>query len=501
MPQFNIVNEDEPTSQKLKRPDNDTMFSIVNESETNFSETNFSEPKFGDGNEVENKTENEAGSEVGDNMSVEEIYPTSFTAPSESKPKFKSSEKIKQRPFNQSFSSFMNPAKADIPPPTQEGGGESDSEEESEGSISDIGSDSASEASEDPRSSFSKPTFPKSNFSNPTLDRKQKKKEYYEKKSLLNELKELEKEGYKLYDSYNIKNDIDDIRHEVDLGHRYFNIIRGQQQIVGMLFTFVRFVEKAVGNIPKQWNPLNVSLNGLYDGLAHERKSIEYDIKRILKKYTGSDGEVFSPEVSLLCTLTFVVAQTIIMNYGGQFLMKQAERYEEKHPGFMDSIMSGMQTVMGMAKNFDMSNLGNMDSMMPPPSVNMNAPFNNNPAPFTPAPTPNTVPQNNAPRVMQPPQTNLDIKNLFPQNNTGNVPMNQTGAANNFTRPQQTRDPTSVNNSSPVVNMGPSKVSNDDVDRFSELSSVVSSGSEQTEKSKSSVNSRGRKGKNSLDIF
>lgn len=488
MPQFNIVSEDEPTPLKLERPDNDTMFSIINESESKFDDEN------------KNKSESEAIENEADNMSVEEIYPTSFTAPSEPKPKpnFRSSEKTKQRPFNQSFSSFMNPAKADIPsPPTQPDGGESDSDDESEGSVSDIGSDIGSEMSEDPISSFSKPTFPKSNFSNPTLDRKQKKKEYYEKKSLLNELKELEKEGYKLYDSYNIKNDIDDIRHEVDLGHRYFNIIRGQQQIVGMLFTFVRFVEKAVGNIPKQWNPLNVSLNGLYDGLAHERKSIEYDIKRILKKYTGSDGEVFSPEVSLLCTLTFVVAQTIIMNYGGQFLMKQAERYEEKHPGFMDSIMGGLNSVMSMAKNFDMSNLGNMDSMMPP---NMNAPFNNNPAPFnnnTPAtnvPVPNTP----APNKMQPPHTNLDIKNLFPQNT--NVPINQTGAANNFTRPQQTRDPTSVNNS-PVVNMGPSKVSNDDVDRFSELSSVVSSGSEQTEKSKSSMNSRGRQGKNSLDIF
>jgi hypothetical protein len=457
--QFNIINEDDPTSQTLTRPqtNNSSLFFVNDDDKSN---------------------ENNKDKDDDDNMSVEEI--TSFNKPT-SKPSFPKPALKPTNKFNQNFSAFMNTAKADIPPPPQFNNTKNDSEmgdsesdndtagEDDSESDNDTAGDNDSEAggSEAP----SERSFSRNRFVNPQMDRKQRKKEYYEKKTLLNELNELQKEGYKLYDSYNMKSNIDDIRHEVELGHRYFNIIYGQQQIVSWLFTFVRFVEKAVERIPSQWNPLNVKLNGLYNGLAQDRKKIEYDVKRLLKKYTASSGEVFTPEVSLLCTLTFAIAQTIVMNYGGQFILKQAEKFEEKNPGFMDTVMNGMQTVMGMAKDMD------FNSMMPP---NTPSPSSFNGAPFT----------QQQQSTMQPPQTNIDIKSLF-QNNGGPTLNPQSESL----RPQHTRNPATLN---PIPVKSKVNIDDNDPDRFSDLSSVVSSGSEVTEKS---TNSKGRRGKNSLDIL
>ena len=427
---------------------------------------------------------------VSDESDVEEIFPSKLSPAPVPKPKvekqpppFKPFNKEKPK-FDHRFSNFMNPDKGDAPPEESDVGSD-----EEESVFSDASSQLSSIASVN-QSNMQPSSTPSQSFNQ--ADRKrEKQKEYYQKKSLLNELKELERKGYKLYDHYTIKDRIEDIKHEVLLGNRYFNIIRGQEFISTQIFHFARMLETFTETLPILIEKFpflsyfsflkHIKLKGLHDGLAKEKDSIDHDVRRIIKKYTGEDGEAIPPEVSLFCTVIGAIITTISLNQGADFLATQADKYIGDNAELRNGITGMLNMGMEMFKNFDVNPMNNI---LP----------NEVKGPAQPFLSQQNITQQ---QTMAPPTISQDLENLFPKQNP---PPSSPG--NNFdvlpppvnTRPQpgQLREEMKEREKQFQPK---SKI--DSSDRFSELSSVISSDSGNSKGS----DRRRRKGRKTLDIF
>jgi hypothetical protein len=222
------------------------------------------------------------------------------------------------------FNMYMNPAKKrKVPLPIEE------DDEEEHYRQNRYESDSVPSSSyhhnrrDDDRSEAS------SKFS--TVQQKVQYEREFKLKELLYELDELQARGYISHNKYSIRSRLKDVENEVRLGRRYFEHKSYQNLFEEYFFTLVYGIE----NSTCLYNPLNLDLNGLHDALSVKRNEVSHNIRLIVKKYIGDDGDgLMPPEVNLLLILCATVFTTVI---GNKF-----SNMAEKNPAGFGTMMGNM---------------------------------------------------------------------------------------------------------------------------------------------------------------